>query len=854
MDNSDISNLTTGSAEAGPLQISADSIDILGADADTRIGSFSECFGEDCGPAGDVVIEARAISLTNGGFFSSRTFGDGDGGNILIVTSEFIDIFGVNASGFASGIYADTGEFTEDPDQPVRGGFGASGNIFVSTPLLTVGDGGIITSRSICPSCGDASLITIEAERIRLLNGGSIDSSSFSSGEAGAIIVDATESLTLDGGDILSDAEGPGPGGFIRITTPFLDVNGGSIDSDSLCPDCGEGGAVIIDVGQLQVSNEGSIRTDTLGDNPGGAIVVTAAESVTLGTGGSIAAVTESAGSGGGIVISTPVLTIEESGLIDASTSGLGEAGAIIVDATESLRLDGGAILSDAGGPGAGGFIQITTPFLGLNGGEIDSDSLCPNCGVGGAIVIDVGRLQMENGSSIQSDTVGNNPGGAILIIASESVDIAGGSAVATTTAGDGASGDIEISTSALSLRNGGFVDASTFSRGEGGSVTVIADRSVDILDEIDQSGQRSPDDFASGIYAQTEQGSGSGGVIQVATPDLNIQGGVISSGSLCDDCGNADTVEIVAERITIGAGGTIESSTRGDEDGGNVTVVANESIMMQGISADGQPSSISADTLEGRGEGGLIDITTPILTMTEGAEISASSVCAICGDAGDITVRVDEVLHMENGSRISTTTAAAGGGSITIVNHRLVTLIDSELATEVAGGGSNAGNITIAQPQVFTLIDESLMSANAFEGLGGNVLIVADSVLRSPGSAITASSQVAGNEGMVVLQSPDTDVSSGLAVLSSDFSDAGRLLRAPCGVRRSDEISTFSVADLGNLPPPPDAYLAATAADIDTDAEPWADLDRSTSAYAKQDLFSLSVESGDCVQTNLFQ
>ena len=105
---------------------------------------------------------------------------------------------------------------------------------------------------------------------------------------------------------------------------------------------------------------------------------------------------------------------------------------------------------------------------------------------------------------------------------------------------------------------------------------------------------------------------------------------------------------------------------------------------------------------------------------------------------------------------------------SITRVN--LVYLLDSQIITSVLNGLSNGGNIGI-DPE-FVILNNSQILANADQGSGGNITIVADSFISSQNSLINASSQF-GLDGTISILSPDVDVISGLIELPESFPDA---------------------------------------------------------------------------------
>ena len=84
---------------------------------------------------------------------------------------------------------------------------------------------------------------------------------------------------------------------------------------------------------------------------------------------------------------------------------------------------------------------------------------------------------------------------------------------------------------------------------------------------------------------------------------------------------------------------------------------------------------------------------------------------------------RGNDLLMRKN--KVSTESAEASGGNITLTAPNLIHLMDSTLTSSVQGqAGSNGGNITIDPQFVVIQNDQLLATANA--GAGGNITIAA--------------------------------------------------------------------------------------------------------------------------------
>src|SRR4030095_5238974 len=117
------------------------------------------------------------------------------------------------------------------------------------------------------------------------------------------------------------------------------------------------------------------------------------------------------------------------------------------------------------------------------------------------------------------------------------------------------------------------------------------------------------------------------------------------------------------------------------------------------------------------RGAGGSVQVTAPHVQLRDGGTMSAVSAGA--GDAGTIAIQAGEQFRSHQG-RVTASAARAGGGTIEIHAGRLVQLLDSEITTNIRGGGGDAGNLTINAPAVVIAGSQSI--ANAFAGPGGNL------------------------------------------------------------------------------------------------------------------------------------
>jgi hypothetical protein len=136
------------------------------------------------------------------------------------------------------------------------------------------------------------------------------------------------------------------------------------------------------------------------------------------------------------------------------------------------------------------------------------------------------------------------------------------------------------------------------------------------------------------------------------------------------------------------------------------------------------------------------------------------------------------------------------------------VQLLNSEITTAVQGVGGDAGNLTLDAP--FVLSEGSRISANAFDGRGGNIRLGAEVFLADPASFISASSTL-GIQGMVDIRAPVTTLSGAVAPLAQAFLDVVALLPVQCAaLLRRGLYSSLVVRGRDGLPPQPDSLVAS--------------------------------------------
>ena len=490
--------------------------------------------------------------------------------------------------------------------------------------------------------------------------------------------------IQLSGGSLLSTS-GSSDGQIVILGGRFK-VDNALVDSSATI--AGDGGGIDIQVpeGDVIITNDGSIKTDSFGAASGLVLEVDALN-ITLSNGGFIAARARGDSRGGDVN-----LTARES----MSITGIGPSG------FESSILMGSL---DAGD---GGILTVSTPDLTLSD-DGDILSFSNQRGRGADVVLDVGKLTLANGGKIDIPSFSLGLGGNLDISAEDTIHIAGSGQMFTsglylsaqgqgnaghltlvtdkllsiadkglitsesTSGAIGRGADLDINVGRLVITDGGSIGANTFGAGEGGNLVVSAGSGISIAGNAGSG-------HISGLFAQV-QGSGNAGMLSITTPDLTLsEGGTVNSGTFTGGGKGADISVSVADLTIIGGsdsvlGGTsIRSTTLGTGQAGNIDILASHQITL-----DGQSSllgaSIANDSLvsgTNTGAAGNITLATPSLQLLRHATISGST--AGDGDAGNIKLHVDDLEIF--GGLVDTSTFGAGqAGHITIAATDIVTL-----------------------------------------------------------------------------------------------------------------------------------------------------------------------------------
>jgi filamentous hemagglutinin family protein len=482
----------------------------------------------------------------------------------------------------------------------------------------------------------------------------------------------------------------------------------------------------------------------------------------------------------------------------------------------------------------------------------------------GGDIQVWARSLRLGEMSRLEALTLGAQPGGNIAINASNSVELTGTgtytkdimlfltgqikpsqlrNGLFTLSYGSGKAGDIEINTPSFVARNGAIVATSTAGSGHGGNLTVNAEDTVELTasalitgsgignsgdsgDLIVNTGRLLVQNY--GVLGTSTLGNGQGGDMRVnaaesveliGTNPIEILPGfrfLTGLFSSTPATGDAGDIEVTTPRLSIRDGAAIGASTAGSGKGGSITVTASERVEAIGQSPNGLAQSAVAATAETGSSGQGGNLSVQTGQLILQDKGRLSVRSRGTGDAGDLRVMADSIRLDNGGSIAAATTVGGEGGNINLQAQSLQLRGESIINAE-GGERGNGGNIAI-DTDILLAFENSNITASAFQGAGGSIKISTRGVFVDPTSKITASSTL-GISGVVDINTQINNVQVSLLPLEEQLVSREQVIADSCLGRRTAKGGSFTVTGAGGLPSTP--YGAFTTPYPITDLQP---------------------------------
>jgi filamentous hemagglutinin family protein len=695
---------------------------------------------------GDVQVRGARLEMTDASFIFASTFGAGNGGEVLVKTTEEVVLREASLRATVSGS-------------------GTGGNITIETGQLLIEDGAIVATST--RSEGAAGNLTVLAsERVEVTGSDVFDgSSSFLSstssgkGDAGDMRIETGQLLIEDGAQVSTTAFDEGAGGNLTVVaSEGVEVTGSDVSDGSssllISQSGGKGdaGDMRIETGQLLIEDGASVSTTAFDEGAGGNLTVLASEGVQVtgsdafdGSSSGLGSASFSKGDAGNLTIETGLLLIEDGAIVTTSTGSEGAGGNLTVVASEGVQVTGSDVFD-----GSSSFLASQS------GGTGDA----------GNLTIETRQLLISNGASVSTNAFDEGAGGNLTVVASERVQVTGSdddgfpSGLGSQSGGKGDAGNLTIETGLLLIEDGAIVTTDAFDEGAGGNLTVVASQGVEV------TGSNAFDGFSS-ILSSQSQGKGDAGDIRIETGYLLIEDGAQVSTTAFDE-------------------GT----------GGNLTVVASDSVLL-----DNQ-GDLRANS---RGTG-----NTGNINMTVGGLLSATD------------------------SDINTSSDQSAGGAITIKAGDIRLWGDSDIITSVFSGADNGGNITLTADSILAFNDSDIL-AFARDGRGGDITLNTpaffgqnyqpaprntdpDTLDNNNRVDINATGAVSGD-----ITLPDTTfIENSLTELPDNQIDTDSLLASSCIVRRNQpQKGSFFITGTGGFAQRPGDLQMSTFPTVDIETLP---------------------------------
>ncbi|BAZ40578.1 hypothetical protein NIES4101_65390 [Calothrix sp. NIES-4101] len=492
-------NGTVSIPTSGNWQLASSSLSPTWGDITLQQSSYINTSGA---IGGAINIQGRGLTLQDGSNIESSTGANAQGQGITVKTTEFVDLLGVS--------HPDNVTFP-GLTTSVKGSGATAGNTTIDTQRLRLANGGWINSSNLgiidfltfSPiNNAKTGNVTVHATDVEIIGyapfrsqitGNSFPISAIGTlilggqqNESGAITVEAERVRLLDGGRISTDLFGAfspltGKAGDISVTaTQSLEIRGTNPDngtsgivSSILTGAVGQGGNVTINTGQLALTNGGSISSQIAGS-----------PIAALAGGGTAGNITIQAND---VQVSDPVVDLlgnAVSGItVAVGQNSTGQGGNISLIA-DSLRVfNGGQINSSTDGNGAAGNINLQVNNITVKGnsqpltdGRILPSSITAastTSSDAGSVNLVVDQLNVLDDGQISVSNTGGGNAGNLLVNANQIKLEQGGSLLSEVSAGD--RGNITLNTDVLLMRYGSHINTNATGTATGGNISINA-------------------------------------------------------------------------------------------------------------------------------------------------------------------------------------------------------------------------------------------------------------------------------------------------------------------------------------------------------------------------------------------
>jgi filamentous hemagglutinin family protein len=700
---------------------------------------------------GTIALLANNILLSNGSQIQASTIGPGQGGNVAIRATDTVLIDGV------SDFQNSDGNSLIDLDSAGNPIGGLSSGVIVSTEAPP-------GSNPLVAITGNAGALAIEADALIVSNGGVISSRSRSQGNGGAMSIEVGNLSLLDGGQILAPAYSSGSAGNIGIAASrgirIAGRDDGFDDRVTQLKDAFKAAGLS--------PAEVKLRTESWVDP------IVAQSGIIIDDINGLA-------KPGGLLLGSPSLKMGEGSLISSNSRGREDAGTIALS-VQDLSLSAGAqIISSTFGSGKGGNVVIT-PQDETQPSSVSIDGVAEVnfAGINNILSQDVGGY--SSGIIVNAEDGDEGPGvttgtGGNLLISTTNLTLSNGGVLTARSQSGGNGGDMFINVDRAELSSGGQIVLSTFSSGNGGQVLLNANQTI-VAEGVDETRTTREAELLAGFTAFFSA------QIPALDPATIAQKAQEKTEFTLDTVSPASGIVANVEKGGSGTGGfifatatdsielkdsaEITASTFGSGDSGNILLQADR------INFDnGDIRTIVEGGATGNG-GEIVVIGNKSITLSGGSQIASAVFRATVdssgvekpggkGDAGKVGVKAPDILiegrndrDFKSGLFASTERGAEGNGGAIFVEADRLTIRDDGLINASTSNTFNGGSIDIDLTGQLTIADGGSIIADGDAnipnaGNPGNIKISARNILFGDEGKISAITDSGANANIVL-------------------------------------------------------------------------------------------------------
>ncbi|WP_414623166.1 filamentous hemagglutinin N-terminal domain-containing protein [Calothrix sp. CCY 0018] len=769
------------------------------------------------GQGGDININTRSLSATEGARLNTGIRGEGDAGNVTVKAKDDVSL--ANANIFST---------------VERGSVGKGGNIEINTATLSLRDGARLDAGIRGEGNGGKVTINADGGTVSLDGVNGLPTAILTNveegakGNSGGVSIIADSLFVTNGALVESRTRGEGKGGNLTVKAQDIQligrgtVFGSGLFSSAERNSTKDAGNLIIKTNTLLVQDGAEVSANTFGEGNGGNITVESG-SLNLGSGAFLSASTFGKGDAGNVTVTAK----DDVSLTDArifstvEAQGVGKSGNININAaTLSLRNGAQLLTITRGAPdtqsadkeGAGNVNVNVTGVVDIAGEKngfrsaISSDVLTGTEGNVGNITVNSGSLNLGSGAELSASTFGKGNAGDVTVNAIDAVSLTDArifSTVGTGAEGDG--GNITVESGSFNLAERTILTASTFGKGDAGNVTVKAKDAVSLTDASEIISQTLGIGNGGEIYIEAKELSlnenaalitdvaggaeGQGGRVNLqVTGTISLKGGApagtgestrITTGSQPFAQGPGGEVKIKAGSLVLTDGAIVKASTASQEDAGNIIVKADVVDISRSVPSSGLPSGLFSTT-SAEGNAGSIEIDAKKqFQIKDGAALSTRTQGS--GNGGSITVQTNTFNATDGGQLVTTASDRGKAGEISINADNKITISGSELNYENRidriRNNPQRDNPLIANSITETGADSGLYADTTGSNTGGGIMLSATNLDLNNGGKISTQSTGTGKAGNINIElSNDFNADNGQILTRSQQSSGGNI------------------------------------------------------------------------------